>query len=71
MFDQHSQEQEFSADLLLIGELAEGLRVLHAAGLMHRDVKPANVMITPADHAVLLDFGAHFQDEVSVDRLRC
>jgi eukaryotic-like serine/threonine-protein kinase len=43
--------------LRVLRELAEGLRVLHAAGLMHRDVKPANVMITAGDRAVLLDFG--------------
>ena len=33
MFDQHSQEQEFSADLLLIGELAEGLRMNVGLGI--------------------------------------
>jgi eukaryotic-like serine/threonine-protein kinase len=43
--------------LRVFGELYEGLRVLHAAGQMHRDVKPSNVMITGSDHAVLLDFG--------------
>lgn len=32
MFDQHSHEQEFSADLLLIGELAEGLRMKRRPG---------------------------------------
>ena len=43
--------------LRVFGELFEGLRVLHAAGHMHRDVKPSNVMIAATDHAVLLDFG--------------
>ena len=43
--------------LHVFGEVAEGIRVLHAAGLRHRDVKPANVMVKAADEAVLLDFG--------------
>lgn len=41
---------------ILIG-IASGLSVVHAAGIAHRDVKPANVMLAPRDRVVLMDFG--------------
>ena len=38
-------------------QLAEGLIALHAAGLVHRDIKPGNVLVTPEGRVVILDFG--------------
>jgi len=37
--------------------LAEGLSAIHRHGIVHQDVKPANVMVTPSGRVVLLDFG--------------
>lgn len=40
-----------------IGQLAEGIRTLHRYGIIHCDLKPSNVMVTPEGRVVILDFG--------------
>ena len=40
-----------------IMQIARALQAVHALGIIHRDVKPANVLITPEGTARLFDFG--------------
>ena len=43
--------------LQLVQEVAEALDYAHSEGVTHRDVKPANILLTPEGRAKLADFG--------------
>ncbi len=41
----------------LIGQAAQALAAAHAAGVVHRDIKPDNIMVRPDGYVKVLDFG--------------
>lgn len=48
---------EIDSLVALLEKAARALHVAHLARIVHRDIKPGNIMVTPSGDAVILDFG--------------
>ncbi|MHC4516170.1 MAG: WD40 repeat domain-containing serine/threonine protein kinase, partial [Planctomycetota bacterium] len=55
--ERSSRARELTEDITLIEKVARALHAAHEAGVVHRDVKPGNVLIGQDEEPVVVDFG--------------
>ena len=57
LLSEKSKKLSIDTALRLSEELAEALDHAHGQGVVHRDMKPANILVTPDGHGKIADFG--------------
>jgi serine/threonine protein kinase len=49
---------DYALTVNYLSQIASALGYIHSKNILHRDIKPDNIIITPDYHAVLIDFGS-------------
>lgn len=49
---------EYGLAVNYLGQIASAVGYIHSRNILHRDIKPDNIMITADNHAILIDFGS-------------
>ena len=52
-----ARELDLQSSIEIAIQISDGLAKAHAKGIVHRDIKSDNIMVTPDGHAKILDFG--------------
>ncbi len=57
----------YGAALRIARQLCAGLNAVHEVGVLHRDIKPGNIILEPRGNAKLMDFGIAKHNRASLD----
>ena len=63
-----NKDADLNARLSIIRQIASALDYAHGRKVLHRDIKPGNIMVSPAGRVYILDFGLAAQISTSLSR---